>query len=84
MKMSKKCIHDKTCQNANNGCTADPLHRCVRFLPIEGTNLTKISGVVETPPEIDHDIFDQMFINWIESMGWLFAGSTSPYYDEEE
>lgn len=88
MKMNKKCVHYQTCQNGNEGCIANPLHRCVRFLPITNTNYTKISGVVETPPEVDDDVFSQLFVNWIDSMGWKFAGGTSPYYvedwDEEE
>lgn len=88
MKMSKKCIHYEICQNGIDCCTADPLHRCVRFLPITNTNYIKINGVVETPPEVDFDIFSQMFVNWIDSMGWKFAGGVSPYYaedyDEEE
>jgi hypothetical protein len=53
-------------------------------MPLHNTNLTKIIGVVETPPEIDYDKFNQYFVNWITSMGWSFCGGCSPCENEKE
>lgn len=71
----RSCLWNKKCRNGNDNCYSDTPESCVRFLPLEGTNLTEISGIVETPPEIDCDKFSQHFVNWIESMGWSFCGS---------
>ena len=79
----KRCPWHKNCRNGSDGCYSAEPETCVRFLPLNGTNLTKIAGVVETPPEIDLDKFSQYFTNWIESMGWSFAGGFSPYKEEE-
>ena len=73
--MKKKCPWSKKCRNGGEGCWAVEPENCVRFLPTEGTNLTDIDGVVETPPDIDEDKFSQYFMNWIDSMGWSFCGS---------
>lgn len=78
----KLCPWYKDCRNGNDGCYSAEPENCVRFLPLNGTNLTKIAGVIETPPEIDCDKFSQYFANWIESMGWSFCGSLNPYEDE--
>ena len=79
-----KCSwHDK-CNNGGEGCYAREPENCVRFMPLDGTNLTDISGVVETPPCVDHDKFHQYFLNWIESMGWSFCGIIGAYKDEED
>ena len=50
---------------------------CIKYLPCENTNLICINGVVETPPDIDDDVFMQQFINWIESLGYNFGGGVS-------
>ena len=80
----KKCPWHNKCRNGGDGCFAREPENCVRFMPIEGTNLTEINGIVETPPEVDDDKFGQYFINWIESMGWSFCGSLKKYEDEED
>lgn len=80
---SKKCPWYMKCRNGNDGCYSAEPENCVRFLPLNGTNLTKISGIIETPPGIDCDKFNQYFANWTESMGWSFCGFLSPYKDEE-
>lgn len=77
------CPWHKDCRNGTSGCYSVNPENCVRFLPITGTNFTKITGVVETPPEIDCNKFNQYFINWVESMGWNFCGGFSPCENEE-
>ena len=81
---NKKCPWNKKCRNGADGCWTLEPENCVRFLPIEGTNLTKINGVIETPPNIDWDKFSQYFSNWIESMGWSFCGSFCRYEEKED
>ena len=71
----KKCPWRDKCRNGGDGCYALFPEDCVRFMPLEGNNLTEISGIVETPPGIDDDKFTQYFTNWIDSMGWSFCGS---------
>ena len=79
---NSKCPwHDK-CRNGADGCWILEPEKCVRFLPLEGTNLININGTIETPHEIDIDKFSQYFSNWIDGMGWSFCGSMSPYTDE--
>lgn len=78
----KKCPWAKTCRNGGDGCYAREPENCVRFMPIMGTNLTEINGVVETPPNVDYDKFSQYFTNWIDSMGWSFCGSFGPAKEE--
>lgn len=78
-----RCPWAKDCLNGDSDCYTDNPEKCIRFLPLEGNNLTKISGVVETPPEIDGDKFSQYFINWIDSMGWHFAGAMTHYNEDE-
>lgn len=73
----KKCPWKNKCRNGGDDCWAREPENCVRFLPTEGTNLTSIKGVVETPPDIDDDKFIQYFTNWLDSMGWSFCGSFS-------
>lgn len=83
--MKKKlCPWSKKCRNGNDGCYFQDPENCIRFLPIEGTNISEISVIVETPPEIDNDKFSQYFINWIDSMGWSFCGSISSYLGEKQ
>ena len=80
---NKKCPWYNDCFNGNDGCyCADP-ENCVRFLPLQGTNLTKITGVIETHPERDCNKFSQYFFNWVESMGWHFCGSLCKYEEED-
>ena len=83
MKDNYLCPWNQKCRNGNDGCYLSEPEKCVRFLPLTGTNLTNLSGVIETPPEIDSDKFSQHFINWIESMGWSFCGIISAYKDDE-
>ena len=81
---TKACPWHEICQNSSDGCyTAEP-ENCVRFMPLNGTNLTRIVGVVETPSEIDYDKFNQYFVNWISAMGWSFCGGCAPCENEEE
>ena len=79
----RKCLWWKKCRNGRDGCYTREPENCVRFMPLEGTNLTEINGIIETPPNIDYDKFDQYFINWIESMGWSFCGSLHKYEEEQ-
>lgn len=79
-----KCPWNEYCQNGDEGCYNREPENCIRFMPHEGTNLTDISGTVETPPGIDSEKFGQYFTNWIESMGWSFCGVIAPYDDEDE
>lgn len=78
----RKCPWNKKCRNGGDGCYSREPENCVRFMPTEGTNLTKINGIVETPPDIDDDKFCQYFTNWIEAMGWSFCGSFVKYEEE--
>ena len=78
-----RCPWNEYCQNGDEGCYNREPENCIRFMPLEGTNLTDISGTVETPPDIDSEKFGQYFSNWIESMGWSFCGIIAPYEDEE-
>jgi hypothetical protein len=80
----KKCSWRNKCRNGNEGCYAREPNNCVRFMPTKGTNLTKIDGIVETPPNVDDDKFGQYFINWIESMGWSFCGCINKYEEKED
>ena len=64
---SNKCLWSNKCQHGAEDCFDCKPENCVRFIPVKGTNLTKISGIVETPPGIDTDKFEQYFINWITS-----------------
>ena len=80
---NKKCPWYNKCRNGGDGCWSLEPENCVRFLPTEGTNLTEINCVVETPPEIDHDKFSQYFSNWIEAMGWSLYGMIEPYVEDE-
>jgi hypothetical protein len=82
--MKKKCPWHNKCRNGGDGCYAHEPENCVRFMPTDGTNLTEINGIIETPPEIDDDKFSQYFINWIESMGWSFCGSLNRYEEEKD
>ena len=78
----KKCTWSEKCRNGGDGCWCMEPENCVRFMPTEGTNLTKINGTVETPPGIDADQFSQYFVNWIDAMGWGFTGSFGPYEEK--
>ena len=80
----KKCPWCNTCQNGDEGCWSLNPEKCVRFLPVEGTNLTEIKGVVETPPGVDFDQFSQHFMNWLDAMGWRFCGSFGRYKEDDE
>lgn len=81
---NKKCPWWKKCQNGGDGCYAQNPEKCVRYLPLEGTHLTNIDFTVETPPHIDSDAFTDMFVNWLECMGWRCIGFSKPYEEEEE
>lgn len=80
----EKCSWSNKCRNGNEGCWALEPENCVRFMPLEGTNLTEMDVVVETPPGIDWDKFSQYFTNWIESMGWSYVGSFKPYEEDDD
>ena len=69
-----KCPWRKKCLHGKEGCVDMRPTECVRFMPLEGNNFVKIGGIVELPPHIDAEKFDQYFLNWIESMGWFFGG----------
>ena len=73
------CPQRNKCRNGGGDCWTLEPEKCVRYLPLEGTNLTEINGIVETPPDIDYDKFNQYFTNWIDSMGWSFCGSFMKY-----
>ena len=78
----KKCPAWKTCRNGADGCWEYDPKLCVRFLPLEGTHVTEISGCIETPPNVDSYAFAQYFSNWIESMGWSHCCMIRPYKEE--
>lgn len=80
----KRSLQCSNCKNNQGACWTDDESKCIRYLPNENTNFTKIEGVVETPPEVDSDVFSQMFINWIESLGYAFGGGFSPLTNDEE
>lgn len=82
--MKNKCSWRMKCRNGDEGCFARNPASCVRFMPLDGTNLTEIDGIVETPPDVDDDKFAQYFINWIESMGWSFCGTCHKCEVEED
>lgn len=73
-KIIKRCPHYKECLHYKEGCTDIIDGTCVRFMPKDNLNYVKIGGIVELPPHIDVEMFDQYFLNWIESMGWYFGG----------
>lgn len=75
----KRSVFCSNCQNGGEGCWISDKEICVRYLPLKNTNLTKIDGVIETPPNIDNDAACQMFVNWIDSLGWKFTGQTYTY-----
>lgn len=77
----KICAYHNKCQNGGDGCYSLNPENCVRFLPLDGTNLIKIDGVIETPPNIDADVFSQLFNNWIDSLGYSFTISMTDYSD---
>ena len=79
--VSQECA---TCKNNNGNCWEARGAKCIRYLPETNTNFIKIEGVVETPPGVDADRFCQMFINWIESLGYLFGGGIDPYAENDE
>ena len=79
----KHCPWSKKCRNGGDRCWSAEPETCVRYLPTEGTNLTSIDGIVETPPDIDYDKFSQYFINWLDSMGWSFCGSFKKYEEDD-
>ena len=79
-KKSQQCA---TCKNNKGYCRTSQDEKCIRFLPEANTNYIQIEGVVETPPEIDTDAFSQMFINWIESLGYFFCGGILPYNEAQ-
>ena len=79
---SKKCVAHNICQNGNEGCTTRDPNRCIRYLPLSGTNLTKISYIIETPPHIDWEMCSDMLTNWIDSMGWHICGIAEKYEEE--
>ncbi len=80
----KICAYHDKCQNGSDGCYSLKPETCVRFLPLDGTNLIKINGVIETPPHIDSDIFSQLFSNWMDSLGYSFSVSMTDYYDSNK
>ena len=82
--MNNKCPWHEKCRNGADGCWSSEPEKCIRFLPLEGTNLSEIRGIVETPPEVDTDRFSQYFSNWVDSMGWSYCGMISPYKDDDE
>lgn len=75
---SKICPWHYKCQNGGDGCWADQPETCIRYLPTEGTNLTKLSITVETPPSVNCDMVFQMFSNWMNSLGWSAFMSAGP------
>jgi hypothetical protein len=79
----RRCPWSKKCRNGGDGCWTKEPGSCVRYLPLEGTNLTNINGIVETPPDIDDDKFTQYFMNWLDAMGWSFCGSFNKHEEEE-
>ena len=78
-----KCYYRNDCQNSDGRCYCHKDEKCVRFLPVKGTNMIKFDGYVEVQPEVDVDIFSQMFVNWVDSMGWLSFSSFAPYEEDE-
>ena len=80
----KKCPWSNKCRNGGGDCWTKEPENCVRYLPTEGTNLTSIDGIVETPPEIDDDKFIQYFTNWLDMMGWSFCGSFKKYEEDSD
>lgn len=44
--MRNRCSWRMKCRNGDEGCFARNPANCVRFMPLEGTNLTKIDGIV--------------------------------------
>lgn len=83
VRKTKKCYYHKICQNGNGGCYCEKDYKCVRFLPVEGTNITHITGYIETPPNIDYSMFCDIFTNWIDSLGWQYCGIVEPCEEEK-
>jgi hypothetical protein len=79
---NKKCSWHNKCQNGGDGCFHHEPEKCVRYLPLQDTHITKINFTVETPPHIDSDAFTEMFINWLECMGWRCVGFSEPIKEE--
>lgn len=80
---NKKCPWWKKCRNGDEGCVETNPENCVRFMPLDETNLVEIDGTVEVPPDIDYNKFSQYFINWVHSMGWAFCGMIKRHEEEE-
>lgn len=71
------------CRNDGSDCKWTSIeNKCVRFMPIDKTNLTHVNVTVETPPNVDCDMFSQYFMNWIDSMGWICCGFFEPEKDD--
>lgn len=77
----KLCDH---CQNGGDGCSVAAGVNCTRFLPTEGTNLTDINGVVETPPEVTTDEFSNLLMDWLDSKGWRCTAIVKPYVEDQD
>lgn len=78
-----KCPWSNKCRNGVDGCYHSNPEKCVRFLPLIGTHLTHLEFTVETPPHIDSNAFADMFMNWLDCMGWSGAGGTKPVESED-
>lgn len=70
------------CQHAHNTCVPAHAVLCTRFLPKEGTNLVKFQGIVEVQPDIDHEKFNDLLVDWVEDNGWLMCSMVQPYQEK--
>ena len=80
-RLSSQC---KDCQHLSANCFyLGNDYKCVCFLSKYKTNLTNVNMIFETNYDIDTETFSQKLANWVESNGWSYCGSISPYKDEE-
>ena len=75
MKKIKKCPKYKECQHGAEGCIhLDDRYECIHYLPLDGTNLTKLVFTVESPPNVTSEMVMDKFINWIDYEGFIACG----------
>ena len=81
----KKCPHHKICRNGGDGCTyiSKNPNECIRYLPLNNTNIFNFNGAIEVRNEIDIKTFSQEVDNFIQSKGWSATISIWPYEEEK-
>lgn len=48
------------------------------------TEMFGVKGVIETPPNVTEDEFNEKFLQFIGEQGWTFSGGTWRYENVDE